>query len=348
MEVKPVLKALVEERADLIRGLILLCIFRPASYLLPKPLVWILAQAIASCFVVLQSSGRQLVRDYISIYGLTLGPAMRLAIQTHATRFYEFAILQKYISGQYQPTKEVGVRIEASDEIQRIVDGPGSFVIAQAHFARTASASRIFGADTFKDRPLNVVIFKVPPWTPMPHLWRMRVQGKQILRAAAALRPEGLTLISTGGALSGLIDKLRNERVVVSINADAHWGRNRSSSLERPFCAAARRTFSTGAAKMARLANVPVMLALPIHDEEKNEVRVRMFGPFTSQAVLPEQQDIDVTQQLLNAIEVEIGLRPAEYVLEIGSDRRWDAAARKWISLPAVTIETQRAPGVTS
>ena len=108
------------------------------------------------------------------------------------------------------------------------------------------------------------------------------------------------------------------------------------------------RSFSVGAAKLARLANVPVLLALPVFSRDHHEVRIRVFGPFTSSAATPEQQDIDVTNAALDIVEREVGRRPSDYVLAIGAERCWDSGTQLWSTIPAPQVAAQRAPGVPS
>jgi len=346
VEAKQLLRALVDERADLVRGLLLVLVFRPAAYLLPRRWIWPVALCFATLFVLLMADGRRLVREFGFIFGVGRTAALKLAITSHAKRMNEFSLQQKMISRIYRPF-DVPVRLEASDEARRIIAGPGSFVVAQAHFERGTAATTVFNGANFDGRDMFVVAIKVPRFVPMPHIWRIGLQLRQLMRTCLALRPQGLEFVHTGGAVTGLVDKLQSQRIMVSINVDAHWSRNRSSTLERPFCGALKRSFSTGAAKLARLANVPLLLALPVLDSDPRQVRLRLFGPYTSEAAVPEQRDVEISQKLLDVIEREVGLRPCEYVLEIGAARRWDGESNRWVQPPPVALEVQ-APGVTS
>jgi len=346
VEVKLLLRALVDERADLVRGLLLVLIFRPAAYLLPRSWIWPVALCFATLFVVLMADGRRLAREFGLIFGVSRSAALKLAITSHAKRMNEFSLQQKMIARTYRPF-EVPVLLEASDEVRRIIEGPGSFVLAQAHFERGTAQAAVFNGANFDGRELFVVAVKVPRFVPMPHIWRIGLQLRQLTRASQAIRPKGMEFVYTGGAVTGLVEKLQHERIMVSINVDAHWSRNRSSTLERPFCGALKRSFSTGAAKLARLANAPLMLALPVFDAHPGQVRLRMYGPYTSDAAIPEQRDTEISQKILDTIEREVGVRPCEYVLEIGAARRWDNESHRWLQPPPVAMEVQ-APGVTS
>ena len=344
MDLNQVLKALVHERADLVRGLVLVMVFRPAAYLLPRSLIWCLAVAVAAPMVVLQSNGRRMTRDMSASFAVGWPAALRMAIRSHAKRFNEFALQQKMIAGWYRPSR-LPVRIEAREEARQIAAGVGSFILAQAHFERATAGAAVFFPETFNGRRIAAVAVSLPRWIPLPHLWRASLQLRQVLRACFAVRPQGLEIVYIGGALKRLASRLRTENIVVSINIDAHWARDKSTSLERPFCGSLHRTFSTGAAKMARLGAVPLMLALPVLEDDRRGIRMRLFGPYVSNAADPEQRDLEVTNAMLDTVEREVGIRPCDYVLEIGAERRWDADAQRWVPFPATALDTLSLPG---
>jgi lauroyl/myristoyl acyltransferase len=327
---------LVEGRADLLRGLMLVGVFRPAAYVLPRALIRPLASACALVLLLFQSAGRRMTQDWAAAFGLSWLAALRQAQCAYGKRFNEFVTQQKAILGRFD-AHALPIRIVASDEARDIIAGKGSFVLAQAHFERADAATAVIEPSVFDYRAMYVVALKLPDGLLTPHLWRVRVQLRQALNATMKVRPTTLEFVYTGGAFAGLIKKLAKERVIVSMNVDAHWPRGRPSSLSRPFAGTLNRTFSTGAAKLARLGQCPILLALPVLDREGREIQLRLLGPF--RAALPEAEnaDTDVSQQMLDVIEREIGQRPCDYMLEIGGERRWNAQSQSWLPLPPST-----------
>jgi lauroyl/myristoyl acyltransferase len=344
VQLKDVPMTVIRERADLLRGLILLLIIRPASFIFPEALIWGLAYACA-LVIVMQASGRRMAQDYRSAFGLSRMAAVGMAIRTHARRLREFSLQQKTATG-LRKAFQLPVSIEANEEARRIVDGPGSFMLAMSHFERTDAASTLFHPTVFHGRPVYAVAFRLPNYIFLPHFWRMALQLRQLLRATRRARPQGLEFVYLGGATKPLVDKLRRERAIVSVNIDAHWPRGRGSSLTRPFAGALQRTYSTGSAKLARLAGAPLLLGIPVLSDDGRAVRMRLFGPFRSHAASGDQQDIEVTQQVLDIIEREVGERPCEYLLDIGGDRRWNPQERAWQMVAVPATETLAAgPG---
>jgi lauroyl/myristoyl acyltransferase len=329
MQLKDVSLAVFRQRGDLLRGLMLVSIFRPAGILLPDALIWGLSYVSALAFVVLQASGRYMAGDFKSAFGVSRFVAVRMAIRTHAKRFHEFALQQKTIVGRYTPFK-FPIQLEATEEARQVIEGSGAFVLAMAHFERTDAAAAMFDAQIFNGRPVYVVAYKHPKTVLMPHPWRTALQLRQLLRATESIRPQGLEFVYLGGATNTLVDRLANEKCIVAVNIDAHWAAGRSSSLTRPFAGSTRRTFSTGAAKLARLADKPIVLGLPVMADDSRSVRLRLMGPFHSAAASPATQDAEVTQQILDVVEREIGTRPCDYMLDIGGERSWDPHTQSW------------------
>ena len=68
MQLKDVPLTVIRERADLLRGLMLLLIFRPFAFLFPEKLIWGLAYACGS-LVAFQSAGRRMMQDYRTAFG---------------------------------------------------------------------------------------------------------------------------------------------------------------------------------------------------------------------------------------------------------------------------------------
>jgi hypothetical protein len=64
-----------------------------------------------------------------------------------------------------------------------------------------------------------------------------------------------------------------------------------------------------------------------------------------SNAADPEQRDLEVTNAMLDTVEREVGIRPCDYVLEIGAERRWDAHAQRWVPFPATALDALSLPG---
>jgi hypothetical protein len=313
---------------DIVRVLLMVLLFRPAAYVLPRALIWPLALACAFPLVLVSAEGRHTAREFRFAYGLTRLGGWRLAVRNQARRFEEFAWMQKLKIGLVQPETRP-VTIEASPETLSAIKSNGSLIVAQAHFVRDSPGIAVYSPPLF-DRRAIVVAMKPPEHNFHPKLLRVRIQLKQLLSAAPHARHGRLKVTLVGKAFSSLLADLEQERALVTINVDAHWRSGRSSSLTRPFAGALERTYSTGAAKLARLAGAPLLYVQSEVVDDGKSILMRIAGPFSSDAQDPEVRDQEATGKLLDHIEKEVGKQPERYVLDIGGQRRWDARQQEW------------------
>jgi lauroyl/myristoyl acyltransferase len=134
-----------------------------------------------------------------------------------------------------------------------------------------------------------------------------------------------------GGVMARALRTMKQHAGLVVVNVDPHWPANRGSTVTLPFAGFSKRTFSTGAARLARMADSPLLLLLPFPDRGKH-VTAHLLGPYVSQLETPEERDADVTRQLLAEIERRVGEHPETYALDIGHERTWNSATLMWES----------------
>jgi len=316
-----------EHRGELLRALMLVCAIRPAAVFLFGIFMRPLALLLSVPLTLATPQGRRAISFFADDYDRSWSGGLRMAIRSHMNKLKEFGHLQRIIDKKIRP-EQYTASIDANDEVRRLIASNASLVVTSAHFVRGIGMATVFGKNVL-DRHLYLVTARPPAVATDAYRWRVQVQLSQALNAARAVR-EDLTFIFTGGAFSSLIDDLRAKRSMAYINIDAPWGSHRASSYARPFAGAATRTFSTGAAKLSRLTGSPLLFLLPVLEKNKH-VRVRLLGPFTSGETDPDKHDIDITCQVLDFVEREVGRRPTEYILDIGGARRWDATREIWV-----------------
>lgn len=317
-----------EHRADFLRALMLVCVIRPVASFLRGVLIKPMAFLMALPLTLATPQGRRAIRWFADDYDRSWFGGLRMAMRSHMNKLKEFGDLQRIICKKVR-FEQYTYSIDAGDEVRQLIDSGQSLVVTSAHFVRGVGMGVVLGQDVLK-RPVHVVAARPPAIATDAYRWRVQVQLSQVLSATRAVR-EDVKFVFTGGAFSSLIHDLRDQRALAIINIDAPWGSHRASSYARPFAGAATRTFSTGAAKLSRLTGSPLLFLMPVLEGGKH-VRVRVLGPFTSTETDPDRYDIDVTHQVLDYVEREVGRRPAEYILDIGGARRWDAARETWVA----------------
>lgn len=166
---------------------------------------------------------------------------------------------------------------------------------------------------------------------------RTWLQAKTLFKAMSSCWQRPFELILNGQdpfPMRTLLNRLLEPGNVVFIHVDAPWiGKPAKGSYHRPFAGDRQRTFATGAVQIARLARCPVISC--VYLSERNGTRVLQWGEVIAPALEPTASDMDVTNRLLDVLEVPIGENPTQYIQEIGYGRRWNAAARRWEDLPA-------------
>ena len=126
------------------------------------------------------------------------------------------------------------------------------------------------------------------------------------------------------GAGRELIRSLKSAGNTVIIHIDAPWDRGQPTELIRPFAAMRKRAFATGAARLARICNCALILCNTILEND-GSVTLEWGEPILPTENADENQDLLITNQLLDKLEIAIGQRPTQYMLNIGSERKWDS-----------------------
>ena len=118
---------------------------------------------------------------------------------------------------------------------------------------------------------------------------------------------------------------------VVFIDVDA-WPNINTVTYQRPFAGFKKRAFAMGAAQLARMAQSTI-ISCTISQENDGTIILEWGTPIRCMHNKPDD-DINVMNILLDAIEVAVGEKPAQYALEIGAHRRWDPQSKQWKDLP--------------
>lgn len=302
-------------------------IFDPAAIVFPESFLWGLAWVCAILVVLIDCMGRKVRDDFDATHGMTPARALIWGVKREARRFHEFASQCMVRLGRIRPT-DFDVHLNASPVVRSLIESRQSIVIATAHFGREPSFFTI--ADPlFADRDVHTVSAIPPDRVVNAQTKRIRAQ---LLLAGEALRTWSDGRIHVhyhGGAFMALLKALRSPGAIAWLNVDTHWKGGRSS-FSRSFAGMSHWTFSTGAARLARLAACPVVLALPRMNGRRG-VELQIVGPYQSSAPAGEEWDKDITNQMLDDIEREIGRRPLDYALDLGRDRRWSPEHDAWI-----------------
>jgi hypothetical protein len=90
--------------------------------------------------------------------------------------------------------------------------------------------------------------------------------------------------------------------------------------------------FALGTARLSRLSQRPIVVCVPFLDEAGRTV-LEWSLPIPAPARDDDGADARITNDILDILERAIGLRPGQYVLAIGEQRRWSETAKCWVDL---------------
>lgn len=211
---------------------------------------------------------------------------------------------------------------------QELLESDRSFLMANAHFSRETILAA-FAPASLHGHKLTFVANPVPDPDGTLATERVRVQFGQLLESGRHINPE-CTIATVGKAASvrALLDTLGQPGQVLSIHVDAPVDPARAA-IVRPFAGHGARAFANGTARIARHAQVPILPVVSYIDRH-GVVQLDYQEPIEPPA--PDDSDADNrnTSEMLDTFELVIGRHPDSYIIDFGSERRWDPVAERW------------------
>ena len=307
--------------------LILFVLLRPAATLLPRRWALALADLAGLLLAASPTIGRGTRRQMRAAFGSQ--QPFQLSRAWLRRPFVDYVVLQRLLAGREDVSQwRVEERfVEATHALQQ--DPRQSLIVATGHFARQAMLA-VYLSELIP-RKLAAVVAGLDRRSLAPKALRLRLQLGQMLDTLRFARRGDVELIDVGpsGTTTRLLRHLEHPGAAVVIAADAPWPRDRPGNHQRAFAGRAHQTFAMGTARLSRLAQCPIVICVPILEED--ERIVLEWGPPIAPSPMDDAEaDARVTDMLLDEIERAIGRRPEQYVLPIGGERRWDPVAERW------------------
>jgi lauroyl/myristoyl acyltransferase len=232
------------------------------------------------------------------------------------------ALVQRASFGEPQP-----VQHHMSDVTADLLQSDQPALIVTGHFDREAMLA-VFERGAL---PRTLAGVAAPKAAKPPFYAAAKWEMFQTIADSVEIRNGGETIRRTpGGTFESLVDRLREPRGTVHIHADAVVDGSPSHTFTRPFAGTADRVFATGTARLARVAQAPMLLYFARRLED-GSIDISWSDPVQPARLDDEEGDVRVMSTLLDEIERQIGRHPETYVLPIGSDRQWDPHADKWV-----------------
>lgn len=287
-----------------------------------------LADHLAAWLVSTTWNGRTVQHDMSSAFDAAPNEARRLARAWVARPLRDFVGLRRLLNRRdvLQPAEIVHTGSAAG---RAFLGGSEPVILATGHFAREAAIALISPAVAAGH--LGQVVIPLARGI-RPQALRMALQFGTFLDAHAYLRGGQGQFIFTdrpGAASTAISEILKQRGGKIHVNVDAHWPTGRSTSFSRPFAGQRLRTFSLGPARLARTTQTPIVQCVPYLGPD-GRIVLEWCDPILPPSRQDETKDIEITDRLIGSIECAVGIRPDQYVLWIGAQRRWDSARQRW------------------
>lgn len=326
--------------AEATRALAMLAVLMPAADHLPAAWAYEVAEFIGVLRDVSPFGSRSTRRVLKDAFRLSDECATRAARSALAARYADFVTLRRIVRGREDLA---GWRIleKNAEEVRSLRESGGSYIVATGHFRRGPQTALFMPAIT--PGRMLVVCGAKPPRGFSPRAIRGRTELCQMLESFRRAHQGNLDTFFIGQRF-GLLEHLRRPGSVVFVNVDPLWQKRRSR-YERPFVGHRTYSVSTGTAALARMAQCPIAPCIPYVDTDGTVVLEwgRLIRPLGG---ADKHADISITDELLDYIECAVGLRPAQYLLPIGDERRWDADTCRWKNGMEPAAETLRPPRI--
>jgi lauroyl/myristoyl acyltransferase len=314
--------------AELFRIFVLQFILMPAAYFLPRSWALAAANVFSLPLIAFPEPGMTAYRNMRRVFGGSPFRSFQLTWEWIANPFRDFVILKRVMYGR-EDVFSWKIVEENAENVARLRESGQSFIMASAHFKRTAAMAMACPQVT----PGNFIQVSIP--TPKevkrPQDLRLRIQYGTTLEAASTVWRRPFEYAYTTIGLSGtrlLFRRLSKPGSVVDIHVDAPWPKNAAGSFSRPFAGMKDRGFATGAAHLAKVCRCPIISCV-YWEEDDGTVVLRWGAP-----ILHVDDEIETMNRLIDTFEVAVGERPTQYVLDIGNERRWNPKLRSWEDLP--------------
>jgi lauroyl/myristoyl acyltransferase len=316
---------------------------RGASYL---PRGWALAASDAIGWLYFISPLGSRVRQSMS-NAFPLARHSDLAREWITRPFRDYLSMRRLAIGRDDAAK---ISVISRGEPKLLREPGQSMIIALGHFSREASIG-LYKAGVAPKKLLATIA--APDRSPSPRAIRIRMQLSAISAGIKRARNDDVEIVAFDGpgAITRIAKHLKRPDTAVTISADAVLTERWKDGCERPFAGHSRESFAVGTARLCRLSQRPIIVCVPFLDEAGRTV-LEWSEPIPPPARDDETADLRITNAVLDLLERAVGLRPGQYVLSIGDERRWDSASQCWLDRqgksafadPSPAFATERAP----
>ncbi len=290
-------------------------------------LAWLLSSIILFFDIILHKSKN--FKDIKHAFSLGNLRALQISWQFLALAFQDFAIFMRIVKGK--ETVDIwNVKEINSVGVDELRQNGRSFIVATGHFTRQAYLA-VFRKDII---PMNVIQITLPPNPNTGNYYydrRIELHLGMGLTAAAKSHPDFQTAMVgiVPNFIKALCGKLHETPTALLLNIDAPWADSHKKSHERPFAGYETKKFAMGVLGLAKISACPIV-SLVCYIDSHGEAVLQWGDPVYIAKSDTEEQQVKVLDEMLDRIETAIGMRPSQYLMPFGTQRKWNSAEQAW------------------
>ncbi len=318
----------------------------PAARRLPLSVALATANAAGVVDAWIPTRAARAARAELEATGLTGAPLKRkirerLAMPRHDLVWRERMTVHRESISQWRVIESNGAPVHA------LLNAKTSFIAAGGHFTQAAGDARHLVL------PMrgSAVGGAVPRWRLSPFELRRRLdaqadefsreglmglqRGRRPSEALPATMPDLWQRAADWRAAPAapavqdqLLSELATPGTVPQILIDAYW--EKPGAFRRPFAGMEDRGFAVGAARIARIAQCPLVPFVAVLGLEPRTIIIDWGDPIQASAFDDKDSDRTVISRAIDFIERGVGRYPEQYLHPIGSVRRWDSRREIW------------------
>ncbi|HXU23495.1 MAG TPA: hypothetical protein VN697_05645 [Tepidiformaceae bacterium] len=320
-------------------GLVRFVVFRTligAADVLPRPWLVAAARRLAWIETFCTARGRSAVSEGRDVLGMSPGQARSTAVAWISRPLIDLVDVRRIARRKEDFTKWT-VEERNAGPIKALVESGRGFVLAGGHFSGGIGMAKLYpqvmGATAVMNPP--------EPWKLDGDILIRRLMKLTTRDLIEVIRPGQVQVREVGvhDAFADMLEAQKQPGGVASLAIDAPWAK--PNAIYRPFAGMRHRAFATGAARLSRLSQVPVVLWVPERVGDRH--CIVHWGTVREPAPM-DRADLDeeVMGELISELEPWVGRLRHQYPHPVGWERRWNRAADRWEERPPV------AAGVTA
>ena len=287
------------------------------------------ANALARLDLSCTKRGRSAVSEARLIFGLEGAGARGLAHQWLGIPYKDLVMFRRVARGRDR-AEEWTLEQVNGEAVNALVDAGKPILVAGGHFEYS---SMLALTRLHPELDAGVVMNPIEPFKLDGAVLLRRLINGTMRDLFVRLRPNSsIERIHVGevGVQTRLLEVLSRPNGVGFIMVDTWWPK--PNAYYRPFAGELRRPLAVGAARLARLAQCPVVVFAA---ERTGPKAVRLHY---SDLIYPGQPgeavgDRAMLDQMIDRLEVYLGRFRGQYPDFVGWERRWDSSTERWIPL---------------